>query len=86
MTDWTKSQIEDICNAAVNNMQVFWILGDDDVKNFFLKILSPINPELDKNEDVRDILAAIQEKSGLVRIYRDNIGWCWGEDEQRKKE
>lgn len=39
---WTDSQIEDLCKAAEDNNQVGWILGDDDVYDFYNSFLSQI--------------------------------------------
>lgn len=39
---WTDSQIEAICAAAEENSQVNWILTDDDVLNFYAKLLSKV--------------------------------------------
>lgn len=41
-TGWTDTQIEDICLAAENNTQVNWILSDEDVWNFYYRLLSKI--------------------------------------------
>ena len=38
-SDWSVQQKEDLFNAALNNSQVFWILDDQDVKEFYLSIL-----------------------------------------------
>lgn len=42
-TGWTNAQIESICSAAENNTQVSWLLGDDDVVEFYKSLLSKIN-------------------------------------------
>ena len=46
---WTESQVEDICSAVDNNTQVGWILGDDDILNFYSRLLSKV-----KYEDLPD--------------------------------
>ena len=38
-SDWNRRQVEDMCKAAVNNNQVSWILGDNDVNTFFMSLL-----------------------------------------------
>ena len=40
---WTEAQIESICSAAENNTQVSWLLGDDDVFEFYKSLLSKVN-------------------------------------------
>ena len=42
-TDWTDAQIEKLCSAVIDNTQVGWILGDDDVFEFFSRLLN--NPK-----------------------------------------
>lgn len=42
---WTESQIEDICAAVDNNNQVGWILGDDDILDFYSRLLSKVKYE-----------------------------------------
>lgn len=37
---WSNEQIEQLCNIAVNNSQVFYILRDKDVKKFYQKLLN----------------------------------------------
>lgn len=39
-TDWSLRQMQDICSAAENNKQIYWILGDDDLYQFFGDLLS----------------------------------------------
>lgn len=48
-TGWTEAQVESICLAAVNNNQVGWLLGDDDVFLFYSKLLS--NAKIDDSHD-----------------------------------
>lgn len=50
-SEWSGRQIEDICEAAVKNNQVSWLLGDDDVYTFFRKLLISSNARssFDKN-------------------------------------
>lgn len=37
---WSDAQIEEICNAAEENMQVNWILADNDVYEFYTELLN----------------------------------------------
>ena len=41
---WTNAQIEDICEAAEENTQIKWIIEDQDVYEFYYKILSKLDP------------------------------------------
>lgn len=45
-TDWENDQIIELCTAAVNNTQVFWILYDEDVYNFYKNLLTSATPEV----------------------------------------
>ena len=45
-TGWTNAQIEDICEAAEDNTQIKWIIEDQDVYEFYYKILSKLDPFL----------------------------------------
>lgn len=56
--DWSARQIDDICSAAVNNRQINWILGDDDVFSFYEKLLSSIDAN---TENVAEIRKRIEE-------------------------
>ena len=61
-TDWSLQQIQEICSAAVQNSQVFWVLPDEDVYKFFSSLLE--HPTVKKCND-----AAIQKIQGeLIRI------------------
>ena len=40
---WTEVQIESICEAAVENTQVKWIFEDQDIYDFYHKILSKVD-------------------------------------------
>ena len=37
---WSDAQVEEICNAAEENMQVNWILADNDVYEFYTQLLN----------------------------------------------
>ena len=41
-SSWTKADIAKICYALVYNMQVRWIIGDDDIFDFYNTILSNV--------------------------------------------
>lgn len=44
-SDWTETQIEDICNAAEENLQVKWIIDDPDVYKFYNHLLADVKYE-----------------------------------------
>ena len=39
-SDWTTSQIEELCLIARNNTQVLWLLDDNDVRDFYFSLWS----------------------------------------------
>lgn len=41
-SDWNDYQIERMCQAAISNSQIKWILRDDDIKDFYSKLVSSI--------------------------------------------
>lgn len=55
-TDWTNDQIEKLCEGAVNNHQISWILLDDDVKAFYSLLFLYYDGA---NEDVTKIQRAL---------------------------
>lgn len=66
--DWSIRQIDDMCGAALWNDQVGWILGDNDVNDFYKALLSNINFDKVANENI----AKIRDK--LVEIDIDRNG------------
>lgn len=62
---WTDAQIESICSAAENNTQIGWLLGDDDVFEFYSRLLSKV-----KSEDLPDC-AAKRVIDSLINISAD---------------
>ena len=42
-TGWTDAQIEQLCDAAMNNNQVLWIFRDEDVYGFYNRLLKGID-------------------------------------------
>ena len=63
---WTDAQIESICFAAENNTQVGWLLGDDDVFEFYSRLLSKV-----KCEDLPDCSAKRVLDSLTNQAYED---------------
>ena len=37
--EWSLLQINELCNAVINNNQVGCLIGDEDVKDFYMKLL-----------------------------------------------
>ena len=54
--DWNNQQVDDICLAAIENSQVRWLLGDDDVYEFYNKLLSDITYDTENITEVRELL------------------------------
>lgn len=71
---WTDAQIENICSAAEDNTQINWILGDDDVFEFFSQLLS--NPKFRKMKDC-SISHVLDELNIIVqeRAYEGKEDW-----------
>lgn len=56
---WTNNQIEELCNAAINNRQVAWILGDPDVLDFYYELLLN-DPSTDMgSEIIREVVETV---------------------------
>ena len=67
-TDWSAAQIEEICVAAIDNTQVGWILGDDDVREFYEKLIGNTKVNSDNITEVKSLLAdqqAEEEESNM---------------------
>lgn len=54
-SDWSQRQIEDICTAAIHNTQVFWLLGDEDVYEFYSAILDSKSAQQSTDENVVEV-------------------------------
>ncbi len=57
-SDWSERQIQDMCSAAVHNHQIFWILADGDVFEFYKGLLE--KPSIKDSID-QDIVAIREE-------------------------
>lgn len=70
---WTESQIENICSAAENNTQVGWLLGDDDVFEFYGRLLSKIKHEDLPDGAIKNIIKSISDISAdkQAQAYED---------------
>ena len=62
ITVWTKDETESLFTIAVNNSQVFYILGDMDVKAFYQKLLNGCKVP---SENAEKIKARIEEMDRL---------------------
>ena len=62
ITVWTKDETESLFTIAVNNSQVFYILGDMDVKAFYQKLLNGCKVP---SENAEKIKARIEETDRL---------------------
>ena len=62
ITVWTKDETENLFTIAVNNSQVFYILGDMDVKAFYQKLLNGCKVP---SENAEKITARIEETDRL---------------------
>lgn len=51
-TSWSNIQIEALCESALNNSQVNFIIYDEDVHQFYKKILTDLDSDLIHNEKV----------------------------------
>lgn len=63
LSDWSSEQIDSICSAAMNNSQVAWIIGDDDVLNFYKKLLSSVQESSEYTSGVWSQIAALNQET-----------------------
>lgn len=63
-SDWGAAQIEEICVAAIDNTQVGGILGDDDIHEFYKKLLSNTTANSDNVAEVKALLTEPKEEEG----------------------
>ena len=66
-SEWSERQIEDMCESAIKNSQVSWLLGDEDVYAFFRKLLESSNAKSSFDENVLDL------QMELDRIDSENV-------------
>lgn len=70
-TDFSKTQANDLVEAAIGNSQVSWILTDDDVRDFYSALFTKYSSELDDdnrawlqeqlNPRANDVASAVDE-------------------------
>lgn len=73
-TDWNETQIEEICSAAENNTQVGWILSDEDVQEFYCKLLSNIDIDNLDDSSTKRIIKGLNKKGLLLNSSSNDNG------------
>ena len=53
---WNDEQKEALCSILVDNSQVSWILGDEDVYDFYLDLVAGIKPKIDLEKEILKML------------------------------
>ena len=51
-SDWSLRQIQDMCNAAINNHQINWILSDSDIFYFYMMLLEAVSDAEQKDRSI----------------------------------
>lgn len=59
--NWNNEQIEALCSALIHNMQISWIIGDDDVYQFYTSIFINHNPLTENAKKVREMLDELKK-------------------------
>ena len=54
-SSWSNIQIEALCESALNNSQVSLIIYDEDVNQFYKKLLTDLDSDLIHNEKVIEV-------------------------------
>lgn len=60
--DWSEQQIDDLCSAVINNFQVSYVLGDDDVFAFYDKLLSSTQADLENIKEIRKKIQLLKKQ------------------------
>lgn len=58
---WTLRQIQDMCHAAMENSQITWLLGDDDVFEFYQELLEDSVARTSDDEVLTNVRAKLQK-------------------------
>lgn len=58
--NFSQSQVSEIVDAALNNNQVNWILGDNDVFEFMKKLAADYKNKIDE-EDFQQLIEALKK-------------------------
>lgn len=60
-SSWSNIQIEALCKSAIKNSQVNLIIYDEDVHQFYKKILTDLDSDLIHNEKVIEVKNMLKE-------------------------
>lgn len=60
-TEWSEGQLDDLLRAALDNNQVGWIIGDDDVYEFYSNLMSCLNQKDPVVQKLAEILKEAAE-------------------------
>ena len=58
---WTDHQVDELCRAVIDNTQVVWLIGDDDVRSFYKGLLINITVRTGHLKTVSDMLFEAEE-------------------------
>lgn len=70
---WTDDQIVQLCNAAMNNNQVLWIFGDEDVFSFYNRLLKGIDYASLPNNSVKKTIEKLLSKTDNNELSDDQL-------------
>lgn len=60
-SQWDEQQIEELCSAGLENSQIRWILEDEDVFEFYSKLIKSKNVTTDEDSATYEMYIAIEE-------------------------
>ena len=60
-TNWSDKQIEALCSALIHNMQISWIIGDDDVYQFYASLFTSHDPSTENAKKVQERLNKLKK-------------------------
>lgn len=60
-TKWTPNQIESLCEIAHTNSQIYWIIGDPDVREFYTAILNNYPNKNQADTHIKFIMDKLEE-------------------------
>lgn len=61
MSGWSLRQIQDMCKAAIENKQVYWIITDEDVQQFFRTLLDSAVARDSDDEWIREVRKELEK-------------------------
>lgn len=71
-SDWTDTQIEELCEIANGNSQVEWILGDPDIFEFYSDLIANYNLNSDENGSVNKIKEKLEEITYQINLAQED--------------